>query len=181
MLKKILITLLIILNIVIIYYLYLPLPAISDLPNSAKSDLPGDTVQIPNVSAYFTNLSRDQIISFYRSQFTSPFTIEINHPPEKSKQIILDTTQSYYFYEFYIPFKGSLYVNGYEWENDVFTKPEKRAVNKLIFKDILYPTKVTIRTFPTSPYTRIFIFLVLEIFLATAYFLYQSLLHHDKN
>ena len=112
MLKKILITLLITLNIVIIYYLYLPLPGISDLPDSTKSDLPGDTVQIPNVSAYFTNLSRDQIISFYRLQFTSPFTIEINHPPEKSKQIILDTTQSYYFYEFYIPFKGSLYVNG---------------------------------------------------------------------
>lgn len=181
MLKKIIIVFLFLFNVCVIYYLYLPLPTIRDLPDSVKSDLPGDTVQIPNVTAFFTNQTRQQIVDFYRQQFHTPFTIELNHPPEKAKQVIVDTIQSYYFYEFYIPFKGSLYVNGYEWQNDVFTKPEKRPVNKLIYQDVLYPTKVTIRTFPTTPISRIFTFLALELFLAIAFISYRSFLTHDKN
>jgi hypothetical protein len=178
--NKILLLILAIFNITAIVYLVSPIPAIPDLPNSVKSNEPGDTVQIPNVSAYYTNQSRDEVMNFYSSHYQSPLRVRINYPPEKSREIIRDTIQSYYFEEFSIPFKESLYVNGFEWENDVFTKPDKRIKNKLVYNGVEYKTKVTIRTFPTSTPKRFANFFFMEAVVLYLLYAFRSFIVKPK-
>ena len=180
MIKKILITVLIIFNLFALIYLVLPTPKLPDLPNSAKSDEPGDTVQIPNVSAFYTNLSRTEVMNFYKIYYTGLFRINLNHPPEKAKEIIRSTIQSYYFEELILPFKESIYINGFEWQNDVFTDPESRAKNKLIFKNKEYKSKITIRTFPTSIPKRLISFFFTEGTVLAFLFIYKSFLPKRK-
>lgn len=163
MIKKIFISILVILNLFAVFYLVSPTPILPDLPNSVKSDLPGDTVQISNVSAYFTNMSRTEVINFYKAYYSGLFRINLNHPPERAKNIIVNTIQSYYLEEFVLPFKESLYINGFEWENDVFTKVENRSKNKLIYQNKEYKAKITIRRFPTSTPSRLIAFFFTEI------------------
>lgn len=163
MINKIIYPFLLLFNALALWYLFSPLPNIPDLANSAKSDLPGDTVQLKNVSGYFTNLSRTEVINFYKAHIPGLFRIQLNHPPEKAKEIISDTIQSYYLEEFVLPFRESIFINGYDWQNDVFTKPEKRIVNKIIYHNVNYQSKITVKTFPTTIYQRLFGFLVVEI------------------
>jgi len=174
MTKKIFISVLIIFNLLAIFYLIKPTPVLPDLPNSAKSDLPGDTVQIKNVSAYFTNMTRTEVMNFYKAYYTGLFRVNLNHPPEKAKEIIVDTIPSYYFEEFVLPFKESLYINGFEWENDVFTKPENRSKNKLVYKNIEYKSKITIITFPTSIPSRLISFFITEFGLIITFLVFKS-------
>lgn len=180
MIKKAFILLVLLFNFFSVLYLITPTPTLPDLPNSAKSDLPGDTVQIPNVSAYFTNLTRTEVMNFYKANYNGYFRLQLNHPPEKAKDVILDTIQSYYFEEFYLPFKESLYVNGFEWENDVFTKPEKRIKNRLVFNHIEYKAKITIRTFPVPVHQRLIAFFSVQIALFSIFLLYKSFLKSKK-
>jgi hypothetical protein len=181
MIKKILITIFIIFNIFAVIYLITPIPKIPDLINSVKSDLPGDTVQLANVSGYFTNMSRSDVMNFYKSHYPGLFRINLNHPPEKSKEIIVDTIQSYYFEEFILPFKESLYVNGFEWENDVFTKPEKRVKNKIFYQGIEYKTKITIKTIPTSIPNRLISFFATEAGIIFAVFTFKTFIFKRKS
>lgn len=172
MIKKIFLAILIIFNLLAVWYLLSPLPALPDLTNSAKSDLPGDTVQLKNVSGFFTNQSRTEVINFYKANFTGLFRIHLNHPPERSKIVILDTIQSNYLEEFILPFKESIFINGFEWQNDPFTKPEKRIVNKSIFKNKEYFAKITIKTFPTTVPQRLAAFFITE---ACAIFIFYAI------
>ena len=174
--NKILFGIIFVFNVFSLWYLLSPTPTLPDLANSIRSDLPGDTTQLKNVSAYFTNLSRTEVITFYKANFNGPFRIQLNHPPEKAKEIIVDTIQSYYLEEFILPFKQSIFINGYDWQNDVFTKPEKRIANKMIYKDIEYQTKVTIKVFPTSIFQRLFGFFGTELAIIIVFFIYRNLL-----
>jgi hypothetical protein len=174
MIKKIFFLLLFIFNLLAVFYLVSPTPTLKDLPNSAKSDEPGDTIQLKNVAAYYTNLSRTEVMNFYQSIYSEMFLIRLNHPPERAKTIFRDTTQSYYLEEFILPFKESLFVNGYEWENDVFTKPEKRIKNKLIYKNKEYPSKITIKTIPTSIPRRLISFFSSELSIILIFYIYQK-------
>jgi hypothetical protein len=181
MLKKILLIIFVVLNAVFLTYLLIPTPILKPLPNSVKSTEPGDTVQLKNVSAYYTNLSRTEIMNFYKSSYTNPIVIRLNYPPELSKTIFRDTIQSYYLEEFSIPFKESLYVNGYEWENDVFTKPEKRIKNKLFFEGVEYRSKITLKTIPTSIPARILSFFSMEFSIILVGYIYLKFLRkHEK-
>lgn len=150
-------------NCICVIYLVLPIPNLKELPNSARSTLPGDTTQLKNVTGYYTNLSRAEVMNFYLSIYNSPFLIRLNHPPEKAKEIFRDTMQSYYIEEFIIPFKESLFVNGYEWEKDVFTKPEKRIQNKLIYNNITYPSKINTKIISTTIPVRLITLFITEL------------------
>lgn len=180
MIKKILITTLVILNVLIIWYLISPTPIIPDLTNAAKSDLPGDTVQLKNVSGYFTNQSRAEVITFYKANFNDLFRIHLNHPPERSKDIILDTIQSNYLEEFILPFKESVFINGFEWQNDPFTKPEKRITNKMIFKGKEYFAKITVKTIPTTIPQRLATFFITETCLIFIFFVFKNSLKKNR-
>ena len=181
MLKKILTIIIVLTNALFLAYLLIPTPVLKDLPSSVKSDEPGDTVQMKNVTAFYTNLSRTEVINFYKSAYTSPILIRLNYPPEYAKTIFRDTMQSYYLEEFSIPLKESLYINGYEWENDVFTKPEKRIVNKMIYKGIEYKSKITIKVIPTSPFIRVLNFFIIEAALVGLFYLYRQVLKNNAH
>lgn len=176
MIKKILISFFVVFNFCSILYLISPTPKLSDLPNSVKSDEPGDTVQISNVSAYYTNLTRTEVMNFYKANYNGLFRINLNHPPEKAKEIIKDTIQSYYLEELILPYKESLYINGFEWENDVFTKPAQRIKNKLIFNKKEYKAKITIRIFPSSIPKRLISFFFTEFVIIVGFFILKSFL-----
>jgi len=176
MIKKILISIIVLFNIFAVLYLISPTPTLPDLSNSIKSELPGDTTQISNVSAYYTNMSRTEVMNFYKAYYSSPFRIILNHPPEKSQDIIVDTIQSYYFQEIVLPFKESLYINGFEWENDVFTKAENRVKNKLIYDNKEYQAKITIRRFPVSIPKRLVTFFATEIGVIITLIVFKSFL-----
>ena len=174
MFKKILIIIFIAFNILAVGYLIRDNPTLPDLINSVKSDLPGDTVQIPNVSAYFTNMTRTEVMNFIKLITTDSLESILTILQKEAKEIIVNTIPSYYFEEFILPFRGSLYVNGFEWESDVFTKPENRVKNKLIFKEKEYKSKITIREFPVSIPRRLISFFFTEISIIIIFYLIKS-------
>jgi len=176
--NKIAIITIFVFNLIALTYLLSPTPKLPPLANATKSELPGDTIQLKNVSAYFTNQSRTEVINFYKGNYGGLFRIILNHPPEKAREIIRDTTQTYYLEEFVLPFKESIFVNGYEWQNDVFTKPEKRITNKIIYNSKEYSAKITIKKFPTTILQRLtaFFFTELSIF-AIIYLLKKNFLN----
>lgn len=174
--KKYIYGLIFVFNILCLWYLLTPTPQVPPLKDAIKSNLPGDTTQLKNVSAYYTNLSRTEVITFYKSYFNGPFRIQLNHPPEKAKDIIVNTLQSYYLEEFVFPFKQSIFINGYDWQKDVFTKPEKRFANKLIYNNIEYQSKITIKVFPTTTPERLVGFFSTELAIFAIFFLYKSVL-----
>ncbi|MEI8067864.1 MAG: hypothetical protein WCG91_02880 [Candidatus Shapirobacteria bacterium] len=176
--NKILIVLLVIFNILAVLYLISPTPKIPDLINSVKSDKSEDTTEIPNVSGYFTNMSRAQVMDFYKKNYNGLFKTISNYPPEKAKTLFRVNMETYYLEEISFPFKESLYINGFEWENDVFTKPEKRAA--INYKGTDYKSRITIRTFPTSIPNRLISFFFTESVIIFAFYAYKSFLKKKK-
>lgn len=104
-------------------YLIIPIPSsiedFSALPNSVRSKLDGDTWQVPNNKAYFSDNYRDFVIPFYKTIFQQknyfPFPpIRLNYPPEFAYTAIKVQTESTYLEEFAYPLRDSLFVNGFE-------------------------------------------------------------------
>jgi len=154
-------------GILLSLYLFLPGPKLppADLPEALKSDEPGDTYQLTQVSAYYTRKSREEVVSFYTDYFSHSsflnlplFTYRLNHPPEYAREVWIDTKRSYYLEEIIHPFSGSLFVNGFEWEKDVFTPPGARAQNVMIVGGETWPSKVSLRWFPSHFLPRLVIF-----------------------
>jgi len=136
-------------------YLVLPSPDLPQdmppLPNSVRSTEPGDTTQIANMAAYYTNLSRKEVIDFYFNQFLRfnlrnfpLITYKLNHPPERIREVLRETQQSTYVEEIVHPLRESLFISGFEWNNDPFTPPKGRIKNILIVNGKIYDFKVTL-------------------------------------
>lgn len=148
----------IILSLLLLIYMLWPGPTkISDfslLPSSVKSTLEGDTIQIPNVSAYFSDNYRSFVIPFYLKNYqnlTHTFLppIELNHPPEYSWITIKKHTDSTYLEEFVYPLRDSLYVNGFEPFN-LDKSPKFWGSTKFEVDSKALYTKVTLRFYPSS-------------------------------
>ncbi len=160
MIKKFLIVIVSLIFVLGIVYLVLPYPSsinsFPGLPYSTKSDLDGDTWQHPNISAYFSQLTRDEVTAFYRQQLQSQFWVgkiisplTQNRPPEEAYQYIRDQQQSTFLEEYVYPFKGALFVNGYEpiVENGGSID---FVSDHIEFKNQYYISKTTLRFYPTS-------------------------------
>ena len=148
------------------FYLLLPAPRdFPPLPGSVKSTEPGDTVQIANVSAYYTDMPRQQVVDFYFDYFSrSSFlgipliTYKLNHPPERIREVLRDTQQSTFVEEIVHPLRESVFVNGFEWDNDPFTAPERRKKNILIVEGKEYKFKITLFYQESQLWQRLMIF-----------------------
>jgi hypothetical protein len=154
-------------GLVISLYLLLPGPKLPppDLPGSFKSDEPGDTYQISNVSAYYTNKSRKDVINFYTQYFFRSKILNIplpgyrfNHPPEYARKVWIDTKKSFYLEELIHPFRESLFVNGLQWRGDIKSPPEKRKPSRFLVGGRVWPTKVSLRWFYSAWWARLPIF-----------------------
>jgi hypothetical protein len=94
-------------------YLLLPSPGFpTPPPNVLLSNEPADTESVYR-RAYYTDLSRQEIMDHYTSQFSHPLQFKINLPPEDAAMVIRDQTRSSYLEEIIHPWKESLYVNGF--------------------------------------------------------------------
>lgn len=153
-----------------IFYLLLPPPAEPPpLPESTKSNLPGDIAEIPNLFAYFTNLSREEVISFYQQHYSHSRWLnlplpgfQLNHPPEYAWVVIRDTEHSSYLEEIVHPFRESFYINGYEPANDPFVDPSQRR-EYLEYREKPYRAKITVLPVYSSPLLRIFVLLAAAV------------------
>jgi len=163
-------------------YLVLPVSNVPPLPNSQKSEEPGDTVQVPRVSAYYTNLKRAEVTDFYKKYFSkSSFlglplpVITLNHPPEYGRIVIRDQILSSYLEEYVHPLRDSLYVNG--WEPDVYFKDNPGARNQFqnLVGETRYFSKVTLRPFYSSIVARIGIFITIFILFFLFYILFRRI------
>ncbi len=162
---------------------YLLLPAKSnfpDLPGAVKSIEPGDTVQIKNVSAYYTDMPRADVVNFYFNYFSrSSFlnipliTYKLNHPPERIREILRDTQQSTYVEEIVHPLRESVFISGFEWNNDPFTLPQNRKKNILTVNGKDYQFKVTWFYQPSFWWQRLFIFYLIT--LASCLLIFQAI------
>lgn len=167
MLKKILLSVYLLASVAFLFYLLLPGPSkISDfpaLPDSVKSSLEGDTVQVPNIAAYYSDNYRDFVISYYREAFTLiskfPFpALRLNYPPEDAFTYIKDQTQSTYLEEITYPFRESLFISGLE-PLDKDGKPRYLGGDSFLVDGSRYRTKVTIRYFPSPLIARLAVWL----------------------
>jgi hypothetical protein len=163
MLKRILWAIYAILSLVLLIYLIMPGPSSIDdfsaLPSSNKSSLEGDTVQVANISAYFSNNFRDSVIPFYsqnyqaKTKFFFP-PLRLNYPPEDAYSKIKDQTYSTYLEELTYPLRDSLYINGLEpVEKD--GQPRYIGAGHFEVDEELFDTKVTLRYYPSSLSSRI--------------------------
>ncbi len=149
-------------SFLLLIYMIWPGPSkISDfkaLPESEKSKLEGDTVQIPNVSAYFSNNFRDFVVPFYLSNYQNltkfPFPpMQLNHPPEFSWTAIKKHTDSTYLVELTYPLRDSFFVNGFEpfYENG---EPKYWGAVKFEEGKNIWFTKTTLRFYPSPIWAR---------------------------
>lgn len=160
--------------VVVVGTVYLCLPAPKDfpyLPNSIKSVEPGDTTQIVNVAAYYTDLPRQEVVDFYfryfsRSSFLNIplLTYKLNHPPERIREVLRETQRSTYVEEIIHPLRESVFVNGFEWDNDPFTLSSKRIKNILIVDGRTYRFKITLFYQESELWQRLVIFYACLLF-----------------
>lgn len=160
---------------------YLILPTPKDFPallGSVKSIEPGDTVQMANVAAYYTDMSRKEVLDYYTKYYSrSSFwgipliTYRLNHPPERIREVLRATQQSTFVEEIVHPFRESIFVNGFEWNNDPFTPVESRPKNILIVNGVTYQFKITLFYQESKIWQRLVIF---YLTIVATYFLLRS-------
>lgn len=167
--KKLVVPLLIAVYALVVVYLLLPAPKIGGLPNSFGSIEPGDTVEIPGVSAYYTNILRYDVIDYYRQQVKkSPFLnfplphILLNHPIQYGRLsgYLSDQTKSTYIQEFVHPFRGSLIINGFTAKDSYALKAIQTpaALDHFFINNKPWESKVTIKYVDSNPVSRVLIF-----------------------
>src|SRR3990170_2036914 len=122
MLMKILVkSVYIIISAIFLLYLALPTPDFPLPPEGAlQSQEPADTETLLR-RAYFTNLTRQEVLDHYQEQFDSSSflnipvpTFRLNYPPEEAQTIIRDQTRSKFLEEIVHPMRESMFINGFE-------------------------------------------------------------------
>lgn len=138
----------------LVVYLLIPSPSFpSPLPNSPQSREPGDVKDLSHKRAYFTNMSRAEVMDHYSSVFYLPGLsvipkVRLNYPPEEAFTYIDDQTLSNYLEEFVFPLRESLYVNGYEPGPDD---------DQIAFEGTPYKAKVTVRYYRSNVFARLLV------------------------
>ena len=131
-------------SIIFLAYLSLPNPEFPSPPNDAlQSDEPADT-ETPLRRAYFTNLTREEIMEHYKNEFQGGY--RLNYPPEEARTIIRDQTRSTFLEEIVHPFRESIFINGFE------PKDPKDAIE---IKGRSWRQKIIVRYVPSSIWVRL--------------------------
>lgn len=138
-----------ILFLILLWYVSLPNPEFPKPPSDAVQSMePADT-ESPLRRAYFTNLTREEVIAHYQKEFNKDFKVyapRLNYPPEESATIIRDQTRSTFLEELVHPMRESLYINGFE------PKSEKDTI---IIDSVRWRQKIIVRYVPSLLYTRV--------------------------
>ncbi len=135
-------------------YLILPSPTFPNPPpGSLISVEPADTESTYR-QAFYTNLSRAEIIQYYKQAFRTPLQLRLNHPPEDAATFIRDQTRSSFLEELVHPGKEVLFINGFV---------PKEVADTIVRDNKVYQSKITVRYVPSSVPTRLTVLLMLTI------------------
>ncbi|MEK7550189.1 MAG: hypothetical protein AAB535_00175 [Patescibacteria group bacterium] len=136
----------IVFSLLFLIYLSLPEPKFpTALWDFMPSDQPADR-ETPLRRGYYTNVTRDQLISHYSKEFK--WGVRLNYPPEMAKTLVRDQTSSSFLEEIVHPMRESLYINGYE------PTPDKEI---LTANGVGYKQKTIIKYVGSNIFIRIFI------------------------
>jgi len=129
-------------------YVLFPLPGFPEpLPGAVRSAEDGDN-ETPLRRAYFTDYTREEVVRYYLKQYPG---IRLNYPPEDSQTLIRDQTRTTFLEEIVQPFRGSVYVNGFE---------PKNPKDDVWYKGVDYRQKIIIRYVPSDVLVRVFLVLL---------------------
>jgi hypothetical protein len=136
-------------------YLIIPSSSFPTPPNDAiRSQEPAD-MESPLRRGYFTNYSREEVVSHYKKQFENQVvkninlpTYRLNYPPEDAQFLIRDQTRSTFLEELVHPLRETLYINGFEYQD---------KTKKVGYKGVEYRQKIIIRYVPSNLILRLFI------------------------
>lgn len=130
--------------LILLWYVCLPNPEFPKPPTDAVQSMePADT-ESPMRRAYFTNLTREEVITHYKKEFNEDYKIytpRLNYPPEESATIIRDQTRSTFLEELVHPMRESLYINGFE------PKSEKDTI---IIDNVRWRQKIIVKYIPST-------------------------------
>lgn len=121
--------------------------------------------------AYYTNLTREEVINHYKDEFNRGFNIytpRLNYPPEDAPVLIRDQTKSTFLEEIVHPLRESLYINGFEPKTEEYAQ---------YYKGIRYNQKIIVRYVPSSISIRV---IVLFTSMTLGYFLFLEYLNAKK-
>lgn len=143
--KKLVIIIYAIFGIALLVYLIWPAPPFPNtLWDFVSSTEPADK-ETPLRRGYYTNLTREQLMSHYVKQFW--WGERLNYPPEEAQTIIRDQTLATFLEEVAHPMRESIFIAGNELKPNagVFEIDGKTYKQKVIIKYV--PSNVFIRIF----------------------------------
>lgn len=143
-LNIILYTFFLIVFILFIIYLALPISSFPPPPPGAIQSFEQADTETPLRRAYFTNLTRAEVLAHYEKYFAN--SLRLNYPPEESQTIIRDQTRSTFLEERAYPLRESIYINGFE---------PKMAKDVIVINGENYRQKIIIRHVPSNDSLRI--------------------------
>jgi len=141
------------------------------IPDSVKSNEPGDTIQVPNIAAYFSDYDREKITYFYKDAYRKlNFTgfippMSLSYPPEFAKIVIRDEQKGTFLEEYVYPLRGSIYVNGYEpfIDNEIKKREHNFIADHIHIDGRYFVSKTTIRYYPADFFVKTTVYLGLWI------------------
>ncbi len=146
--------------LVFISYLTLPNSDFPKPPEGAVQSLEPADSETSLRRAYFTDLSRSEVINHYKSEFVIEIlgvklaNYKLNYPPEEAYGLIRDQTRSTYLEEVIYPLRESIFINGFE---------PSSAKDKIIIGSVEYSQKITVRYYPSDRVARVIIGIVVSI------------------
>lgn len=138
------------------------------LPDFLKSDEPGDTYQVPNVTAYFSQSDRAEITNFYRQELSKKYfwgglipPISLNYPPKAAQTLVRDQLYVTFLEEYVYPLKGSIFVAGYEpyIDNELLGRNHTFIGDHIHIKGNYYKSKTTLRYYPADLFNSLVVYL----------------------
>lgn len=160
-----------------IYYLSRPTPPLPSLDQAVRSNEPGDTVQHPDQTAYYTNRdNRQEILDELQKKFNlgnlDQLSYRLNYRPEEVGGLVRDQLRSYYLEEVIHPLRESLFINVWEPTKSPFVIPKDQASQRMYFLKIYYPVKVTLKPVYSPLWARL---LIWSLIFPSSYAVYLSL------
>lgn len=128
------------------FYTLIPSPKFPNPPpDSLQSTERGDSEDLTVRRAYFTNLTREEVMKHYQKEFKG---YRLNYPPEEAFAIIRDQTRSTFLEEIVHPFRESIFINGFE---------PKNAKDAIEIEGLPWRQKITVKYFPSNIFLRSFV------------------------